>query len=162
MDERQRPVRSQNEFCKDLHWFLWQPRALTCYSAVLLPSERIDYIFFCFPQSTAESRISVLKDRIQWGSGNWEGREKSLNLLQGSGLPFLKLAYLTSKLTLCWSQFLAFELWLPSRYRRNPGLGNSIIYLAGMVLGQKNRFEERRERDCACNLLSAQESEVDD
>lgn len=36
----------------------------------LLPYERIDYIFFCFPQSTVESRVSVLKDRIQWGSGN--------------------------------------------------------------------------------------------
>lgn len=137
-------------------------RSHVIVQSFLLPYERIDHIFFCFPQSAAESRISVLKDVIQWGSGNWEGREKSLNLLMGSGFPFLKLAYLTSKLTLCWSQFLVCELWLPSHYRRNPGLGNSIIYLAGMVLGQKNRFEELREGDCACNLLSAQESEVDD
>lgn len=161
MDERQRPVGSQNEFCKDIHWFPWQPRPLTCYSAVFLSPLWKDWPHFLL-LSTVNCRYRIQFHRIQWGSGNWVGWEKSLNLLQGSGLPFLKLAYLTSKLTLCWSQFLAFELLLPSRHRRNPGLGNSIIYLAGMVLGQKKRFEELRERDCACNLLSAQESEVDD
>lgn len=54
----------------------------------LLPYERIDYIFFCFPQSTAESRVSVLKDRIQWALGIERDERRVLIYSRAQAYPF--------------------------------------------------------------------------